>query len=223
LLTTPLESFAVGHTIVVSRGLVDVLPDEASLAMVLASELAHITLGHRTDTKFAFSDQTMFEEQQILPRLRFNRPPPEVKEASEEAVKMLARSPYKDKLTNAGLFLKALRSRAPGLPSLIQANLSHQMAGNELLQLTELAAAAPELDEGKVEQIAALPLGSRVKLDPWTNQITLLKTKSVALLSVREKMPFEIAPLAPYLIRVSEPTGGMQATQNTAPQTLPER
>src|SRR5207245_5228723 len=34
LLTTPLEAFIVGHTIVVSRGLLDVLPDESSLAMV---------------------------------------------------------------------------------------------------------------------------------------------------------------------------------------------
>src|SRR5512133_829852 len=31
LLTAPLESFTIGHTIVVSRGLLDVLPDEASL------------------------------------------------------------------------------------------------------------------------------------------------------------------------------------------------
>src|SRR5262249_32641279 len=35
LLTSPLESFSVGSTIVLSRGLIDVLPDEASLAMVL--------------------------------------------------------------------------------------------------------------------------------------------------------------------------------------------
>jgi hypothetical protein len=28
-MTTPLESFTIGHTIVVSRGMIDVLPDEA--------------------------------------------------------------------------------------------------------------------------------------------------------------------------------------------------
>jgi Zn-dependent protease with chaperone function len=33
-------------TIVISRGLIDVLPDEVSLAMMLAHELAHIVLGH---------------------------------------------------------------------------------------------------------------------------------------------------------------------------------
>src|SRR5260370_40646240 len=32
LMTSTLESFTMGHTIVLSRGLVDVLPDEASLA-----------------------------------------------------------------------------------------------------------------------------------------------------------------------------------------------
>src|SRR5579872_6852922 len=41
LLTSPLETFSVGNTIVISRGLVDVLPDEASLAAVLSHELAH--------------------------------------------------------------------------------------------------------------------------------------------------------------------------------------
>src|ERR1700716_202988 len=39
LMTSTLESFTLGHTIVVSRGLMDVLPDEASLAAILAHEL----------------------------------------------------------------------------------------------------------------------------------------------------------------------------------------
>ncbi len=37
LLTSTLESFTIGHTIVFSRGLIDVLPDEASLAMMVAA------------------------------------------------------------------------------------------------------------------------------------------------------------------------------------------
>ena len=45
LLTAPLESFTVGHTIVLSRGLIDVLPDEGSLATMLAHELSHVMLG----------------------------------------------------------------------------------------------------------------------------------------------------------------------------------
>jgi len=55
LLTAPLESFEVGRTIVVSRGLLDVLPDEATLAAVLAHELAHIVLGHVADEPYLTS------------------------------------------------------------------------------------------------------------------------------------------------------------------------
>src|SRR2546429_674609 len=38
LMTSTLESFTLGHSIVLSRGLIDVLPDEASLAAILAHE-----------------------------------------------------------------------------------------------------------------------------------------------------------------------------------------
>src|SRR5205807_2754482 len=73
LLTSPLESFTIGHTIVVSRGLLDVLPDEASLAMVMAHELGHIALGHRLDTKLAFNDRMFFPDQETFERMDFAR------------------------------------------------------------------------------------------------------------------------------------------------------
>ena len=63
LLTTPLETFSVGYTIVVSRGLIDVLPDEPSLAMILAHELAHIVLGHNTYNRYAFNDRMLFSDE----------------------------------------------------------------------------------------------------------------------------------------------------------------
>ena len=44
LLTNPIESFTVGDTIVISRALLDILPDEATLVAVLALELSHIVL-----------------------------------------------------------------------------------------------------------------------------------------------------------------------------------
>jgi hypothetical protein len=68
--------------------------------------------------------------------------------------------------------------------------------------MQELAASGPALDEQKLDQIAALPLGSRIRVDPWSNQITLLQTKPVALLSARDKLPFEITPFLIPLARV---------------------
>src|SRR5258708_13795336 len=60
--TTTLESFTLGHTIVLSRGIIDVLPDEASLASVLAHELAHVVLAHRMDSQYAFFDQLLVDD-----------------------------------------------------------------------------------------------------------------------------------------------------------------
>ena len=73
MLTNPIESFTVGHTIVVSRGLLDVLPDEATLAAVLAHELSHIVLAHRLDTKFAFGDRIIFPDDQTLQNIAMMR------------------------------------------------------------------------------------------------------------------------------------------------------
>ena len=158
LLTTPLETFSIGQAIVISRGLIDVLPDEASLAMVLSDELAHIVLGHQTDTRYAFSDQTMFEDEEILNQLRLSRSEEEIEAAGEKALEILKNSPYADKLANAGLLLKALASRAAYLPNLIEANLGNKLAsGDTLLRLSGLATDAPELKEDEIEQIAALP------------------------------------------------------------------
>lgn len=202
LLTTPMETFAVGRTIVISRGLLDVLPDESSLAMVLSTELAHIALGHRTDTHFAFSDQTMLGEGELLRHLQLTRTEAEMAAASAKAVELLSRSPYKSTLANAGLFLKALENRAPQLPSLIRANLGNQLASATAQgRLAGVVEHAPALEADKLEQIAALPLGSRVHLDPWTNEISLVKTKPVPLISTRDKLPFEVTPFMIYLSR----------------------
>ena len=203
LLTTPLETFSVGQTIVISRGLIDVLPDEASLAMVLAGELAHIALGHRNDTHFAFSDRTMLNDGELLTRIRQERPSEQISSAGQKAFDMLSQSPYKDKMANAGLFLKALASRVPQFPNLIHANIGNQLASAEgLMRMQSLVKGSPALDESKLDQIAALPLGSRIHLDPWNNRINLLKAKPVSLLSARDKLPFEITPFLLPLARV---------------------
>jgi hypothetical protein len=221
LLTTPLETFSIGQTIVISRGLIDVLPDEASLAMALAPELAHIALGHRSDTHFAFSDQIMWSDGELLRRVQFTRPSADVDAAGEKAVAMLAESPYKDKLASAGLFLKALAAHSANLPALIRANLGNQLASSaNLARMAPLAAKAPELERDKLEQVAALPLGSRIQLDPWSGQITLVKAKPVSLLSARDKMPFEVTPFMIFLSRANsqgretDPAGNNPPVEN---------
>src|SRR5437016_2717556 len=109
--TTTLESYTVGHTIVLSRGLIDVLPDEASLATISAH------LGDRVPV------------------------------------------------------IGALRTSLP-------------------------------TDQKQDPQmITALPIGGRVKLDPWNDKLDLIKSKPIGAVAEREKMPFEVTPFMPYLTR----------------------
>jgi hypothetical protein len=218
LLTSPLESFTIGHTIVISRGLLDVLPDEASLAMVLAHELSHIVLGHEFDTKLAFSDRMFFADEDSFARLDFKHRPSDEEAADTKALELLRNSPYKDKLGSAGLFLKALQEHAPDLPNLIRPHLGNGLAEGKSMRMSALLASAPQLNPQSVDQIAALPLGGRIKLDPWTDQVELAKAKPVALNSARENMPFEITPFFPYLSRLSVPGNDKVAQTATAPK-----
>jgi len=215
LLTSPLESFTIGHTIVVSRGLLDVLPDESSLAMVMAHELSHIVLGHRFDTKLAFNDRMFFPDEDSFQRLDFRRRPGDEEAADTKALELLKNSPYKDKLGAAGLFLTALHERAPAMPNLIRPHLGNGLAEGKSIRMSALLASAPQIQAQRTDQIAALPLGGRIKLDPWTDQVELSKAKPVALTSAREKMPFEITPFFPYLTRLSIP--GSEKVELTAP------
>ena len=202
LLTAPLESFTMAHTIVVSRGLIDTLPDEPSLAMVLAHELGHVVLAHATDTRWAFSDRMIFSDYEAFRRLDFRRNQAEEQAADEKAVELLQKSPYAGKLSEGGLFLRALAARSKDLPNLVTAHLGNRLAlGNQVVRMQTVAQSAPELKLTQVDQIAALPLGARLKLDPWTDRVELMKNKPVAATSAREKMPFELTPFMPFLTR----------------------
>ncbi len=206
LLTTPLESFTVGHTLLVSRGLIDVLPNEASLAAVIARELAGIVLGFKSNTMNAFSDRMLFEDQQIFRQFVFRRNTSEDMQANRKAMELLKNSPYADQLPAVGLFLKALAAKGPALMNLTMARIGNPIAdqGSTLL-LPDLVSLAPQLDPANTEQIAALPLLSRVRLDSWSNNTELIRAKAVPVLSANEKMPFEVMPVVLSLKRQEEP------------------
>jgi hypothetical protein len=214
LLTTPLESFTVGHTIVISRGLLDVLPDESSLAMVLSHELGHIALGHRLNTKYAFSDRMIFPDEEVFRQIGIKDKESEEAEADQKALELLQKSPYQQKLASAGLFLRALDRRSHELTWLINPHFGNRMAkSSSHLRMAALKASAPELETRNINQLAALPLGSRIKLDPWDDHVEMQKSKPVALLSVRDKMSFEVTPMFPNLIRFNGTSGEVATKQ----------
>jgi Peptidase family M48 len=222
LMTSTLESFTVGHTIVLSRGLIDVLPDEASLATMLAHELSHVVLGHRIDSQYAFFDRLLIEDKDTFRHFGFARTPEEEAQANTKALQILNNSPYKNQLANAGLFLQVLDSRQKEIPNLISAHLGNRVPG-----MGDLKSSTPMDPKQNPQKIAALPLGGRVKIDPWNDKLDLIKAKPVGVVAEREKMPFEVTPFMPYLTRFgaegTKPVAASTAVpQDTKPGEAPD-
>jgi hypothetical protein len=202
LLTTPLETFSVGHTIVISRGLIDVLPDEACLAAVLSHELAHIVLGHNERARYAFSDRMLFSDDMTYQNLGFKHVPKEEAAADKKAIEMLNNSPYAQKLDSVGLFLKGLQARAPRLAALLTTHLGNSLERHGAInRLSAFSVQGPAFDITKVDQISALPLGGRIKINPWNDTAEMEKTTPAAIRWARDKMPFEVTPFYPRLAR----------------------
>jgi hypothetical protein len=212
LMTSTIESFSIGHTVVLSRGLIDVLPDEASLAAMLAKEIGYIlTTRKRVDTRFAFYDRLQFSEQKIFQHFDFERKPEEDAAATAKAADLLKNSPYKDQLGTAEMFMAELHERAREIPNLISPRVGD--AG-----LLKLPVAANAEGAESARHIVALPLGGRVKLNPWDDTLALLKEKAAGNVPDREKMPFEVTPFVIYLTRVGA-ENPKTSQINAAPRT----
>jgi hypothetical protein len=219
MLTSPLETFSVGNTIIVSRGLVDVLPDEPSLAMVLAHEVAHIVLGHNLGSKYAFSDRMLFSDESTYRNLGFRHVPEEESAADKKAIDLLKNSPYSQKLGTAGLFLREVAERGPALSALFTPHLGNGFTDKKgrVTRMAALMNSAPALDPNNLDQIAALPLSGRVKLNAWNDRAELIKTTPVAIISARDKMPLEVTPFSPHLTRhgaIADRTASAAKTSN---------
>ena len=209
LMTSTLESFTMGHTIVMSRGLLDVLPDEASLAAILAHEMGHVVLGHRMDTQFAFLNRLRFDEKETFRHFYFARTPEEEQAAKQKGIELLRNSPYKEQAGTAQVFLRALKNRSKEIPNLISPHLGDRVTTNWAIAaavFSEQSADAKPMSDAKpvASAIAALPLGGRIKVDPWNDQLRMLKSKPVGMVAEDEKMPFQITPFVFYLTRQGE-------------------
>ena len=223
LMTTPLESFCLGHTIVVSRGLLDVLPDEASLAAVIAHELGHIALGQPFSTQFAFADRLFFNDDELLRKMASAQKPGDEEAADKKALEILKKSPYAGKLPRVGLFLRALAERSPEMPHLIRPLLGDQVSnGVSEVRMEAIMKMSPALHLERTDEIEALPLGARIKVDPWTDQLQLMKTHAVTIQTAREKLPFEITPVMLHLRRENAGEAAVEDAASADRQVKPQ-
>ncbi len=205
LMTSDFEMFSMQNTIVLSRGLIDVVPNEETLAALLAFEIADAMTPKPAQDQYGFSDVLRLSPTEALRKLSFVDKPEEARKNGEKAAALLKKSPYGDKLANAGLFFSQLQSQKPALKQLISARLGNQVYfSSQLLQL------APALAPASLQQLGALPMGSRIKINAWNDSVSLIETHQMGPLSPREKIPFEITPIDLHLTRYVEPSAAVE-------------
>jgi hypothetical protein len=216
LLTDTIEATTVGNTILISKGLIDSLPNEPAIASVVAMELAHVALGHHIDTRYAFNDRLLFPDESTFQKINMYHTDHDNDEAAKQAMVYLQNSMYKDQLPSAGLYYEQLMDREKELKALNSPKL-----GDSLLKadgtpwMLDLEKMAPKINWDDLTQTAALPLGSWIKTDPWDDKVHMLNAKRYAPMNARDKMPFEVTPVVYRLQRYEEASTDASAT--TAP------
>ncbi|MCU1320944.1 MAG: hypothetical protein JWM43_593 [Acidobacteriaceae bacterium] len=229
LLTEPLESLAIGNTIVISKSLLDttavVTADGAqqmgNLNAILAFQIAHVILAHRLDTKFAFNDRLLFPTNAVFNRIPMHHTEADNTAAAKKAIELLGAKELTDGQQYFGLYLQQLQDRVKSLKA-----LNEPMIGDGLVKsdtdptfwLAAMMPKGPKLDMANLKQQAAMPLSSFLRFDPWTDQVITMHAAFEPLLSPADKMPFEIEPVYIKLSYFKAPADpAAAAAPNTAP------
>jgi hypothetical protein len=242
LLTEPLESLAVGNTIIISKSLIDttsvVTADGAqqmgNLNAILAFQLAHIILGHRLDTKYAFNDRLLFPSTSVFERIPMHHTAADNAEAAKKAMELLSVKELADGQQYFGLYLEQLQQRVKALPALNQPVIGDALIKSDTDQTFWMQAMVPKgikLDMKDLKQQAAMPLASFLRFDPWTDQLIQMHPSFEPILSDRDKMPFEVEPVylklsyykvpAPPAAPAAAPAAGPGASAAPAPDATP--
>ena len=205
LLTEPLESLAVGNTIIISKSLIDttaiVTQDGAqqmgNLNAILAFQLAHILLGHRLDTKYAFNDRMLFPDTSAFKRIPMHHTDADNMGAAKKAMELLSAKELVDGQRYFGLYLEQLQARAGALKALNEPMLGDGLVkpGTDTFWMQAIVPKGEKLDMGNLKQQAAMPLSSFLRFDPWTDQVVTMHTSFEPILSSADKMPFEVEPI----------------------------
>jgi hypothetical protein len=231
LLTEPLESVAIGNTIVISKGLLDttaiVSQDGAqqmgNLNAILAFQIAHIILAHRLDTKYAFNDRLLFPSSSVFTHIPMHHTDIDNAEAAKKAMELLSAKELEGGQQYFGLYLQQLQQRVKSLKA-----LNEPMIGDGLVKsdqdpsfwMAAIMAKSPKLDMKDLKQQAAMPLSNFLRRDPWTDQVVVLHSTYEPLLAASDKMPFEVEPVYIKLAYYKTENQSSQSTSEAAPSSV---
>src|SRR5580704_5626659 len=206
LLTEPLESLAIGNTIVISKSLLDTTAVQSAdgaqqmgnLNAILAFQIAHIILAHRLDTKYAFNDRLLFPSTSVFNRIPMHHTDADNTAAAKKALELLNAKELEGGQQYFSLYLQQLQQRVKSLKA-----LNEPMIGDGLVKSDEdptfwmaaIESKGPKLDMKDLKQQAAMPLASFLRFDPWTDQVFVMHSAFEPLLTAADKMPFEVEPV----------------------------
>jgi hypothetical protein len=219
LLTTPIEATTAGSTILLSRGLVDSMPNEESLASIIAMELAHLEETHTINTRYSFSDRMEFDDDASFTGIRLQHSDADKTAAAKRGKELFMASIYSKKAATASLYYKQLAQNAPHLRQLI-----HPCIGDSLLTaqgipwLAGLDGENQQLSKEEMIQNAPLPLGSNLVVDAWTDSVRMISAQRRFPTTIGEVRPFQISPLS-FRFAPEQPSAPNNSPYEIAPQT----
>jgi hypothetical protein len=176
LLTTPVEIFSLGPTVVVSRLLLNLVPNRVSLAFHMAREVAHVILGHPhtgNDRRPLIFDATRKGD---FPGFGIAYTPAEEAAATRKAMELLQRTEYAQSLALTNQFLSLLALHYHQVPHLLRWGFG----AGPLKSVPELSASREALSPGTVQSQPSLRLGGDYTIDSWENRIVFSANRGIA-------------------------------------------
>jgi hypothetical protein len=230
LLTEPLESLAIGNTIVISKSLLDttgvVTQDGAqqmgNLNAILAFQIAHVILAHRLDTKYAFNDRLLFPTTSVFNRIPMHHTDADNAAAAKKAMELLNAKELEGGQQYFSLYLQQLQQRVKSLKALNEPMIGDGLTKSDVdptFWMQAITTKGPKLDMKDLKQQAAMPLASFLRFDPWTDQVYVMHSTFEPLLTAADKMPFEVEPVYLKLSYYKPPAEAQPAT--AAPAAAP--
>ena len=169
----------------------------------------HRARASNDNTEFAFYNRLRFNDKDTFRHFGFqlthpmrNRP-----RFRQKAIELLSKSRHiGDQLGTAQLFLQACSQERLQRDSQLDqsASLGDAVPTNWMLfiALAPRHSLSARQSRRQTTPFSLLPLGGRIKVDPWSDQLQMIKSKPVGAVAENEKEPFEVTPIAVYLTRL---------------------
>jgi hypothetical protein len=189
-----------------------------NLNAILAFQIAHIVLGHRLDTKYAFNDRLLFPSASAFDRIPMHHTDADNTAAAKKALELLSAKELDGGQQYFGLYLQQLQARVKALKTLNEPLIGDGLVKSDTDPTFWLAAMmpkGPKLNDKDLKQQAAMPLASFLRRDPWTDQVIAMHSTYEPLLTPSDKMPFEVAPVYIKLAYYKPPVDAAAAAPAT--------